>query len=173
MATQPDSLIFTQSPNIELGSNFFINVPVILQYKETPLISVESSIGAGFTTNIPIYHSDGTYLAKVKGSQLYSTEDGRKAGVTLRHEDKITVCLIDGKEVFELRRKDAASLKTEAELYVPDGKLISYRGSSPALLDTSNNRLAIGGIIMTGSTIEGCSIGILIDENSVSIGVNR
>ncbi|MFA1216297.1 hypothetical protein ACDI54_27540 [Klebsiella pneumoniae] len=71
MTTQPDKLIFTQSPKIELGSNFFINVPVILQYKETPLISIEHSIGAGFTTNIPIYHSDGTYLAKVKGSQLY------------------------------------------------------------------------------------------------------
>lgn len=173
MTTQPDKLIFTQSPKIELGSNFFINVPVILQYKETPLISIEHSIGAGFTTNIPIYHSDGTYLAKVKGSQLYSTEEGKKAGVKLRHEDKVTVCLINGKEVFELRRKDAAALKTEAELYVPDGKPISYRGNAPALFDTNNNQLTIGGIIMTGSTISGCKIGILIDENSVSIGVNR
>ncbi|UGB00635.1 hypothetical protein LRS40_01365 (plasmid) [Leclercia sp. G3L] len=82
MTTQPDKLIFTQSPKIELGSNFFINVPVILQYKETPLISIEHSIDAGFTTNIPIYHSDGTYLAKVKGSQLYSTEEGKKSRST-------------------------------------------------------------------------------------------
>ncbi|EMN1335722.1 hypothetical protein ACM2R8_005649 [Klebsiella pneumoniae] len=173
MSDLQNKLVFSESPQVELGSNFFINVPVILQYKDTPLISVESAVDASFTTSIPIYHNDGTYLAKAKGTQLYLTEEGRKAGVTLRHEDKITVCLINGKEVFELRRQSAAALKAEAELYVPDGKLISYRGSSPKLFSTENNQLTIGGLVMSGSTFNGCKIGILLDENSIAIGVNQ
>lgn len=96
MSELQNRLVFSQSPEVELGSNFFINVPVILQYKDTPMISVENAVDAGFTTSIPIYHSDGTYLAKAKGTQLYLTDEGKKAGVTLRHEDKITVCLING-----------------------------------------------------------------------------
>jgi hypothetical protein len=60
-------------------------VPTILQYDDTPLIQVVRVAEAGYTTEIPIYHSDGTYLAKVVGSQLYSTPEGQKAGVTLRH----------------------------------------------------------------------------------------
>ena len=157
MSDSQNKLVFSESPQVELGSNFFINVPVILQYKDTPLISVESAVDASFTTSIPIYHNDGTYLAKAKGTQLYLTEEGRKAGVTL----------------FELRRQSAAALKAEAELYVPDGKLISYRGSSPKLFSTENNQLAIAGLVMSGSTFSGCKIGILLDENSIAIGVNR
>lgn len=173
MSELQNRLVFSQSPEVELGSNFFINVPVILQYKDTPMISVENTVDAGFTTSIPIYHSDGTYLAKAKGTQLYRTDEGKKAGVTLRNEDKITVCLINGKEAFEIRRQSAAALKAEAELYVPDGKLISYRGPSPQLFNTDNNQLTIGGLVMTGSTISGCKIGILLDETSIAIGVNR
>lgn len=64
-------------------------------------------------------------------------------------------------------------LKAEAELYVPDGKLISYRGPSPQLFNTDNNQLTIDGLVMTGSTISGCKIGILLDETNIAIGVNR
>ena len=40
MSDLQNKLVFSESPLVELGSNFFINVPVILQYKDTPLISV-------------------------------------------------------------------------------------------------------------------------------------
>ena len=52
MSDSQNKLVFSESPQVELGSNFFINVPVILQYKDTPLISVESAVDASFTTSI-------------------------------------------------------------------------------------------------------------------------
>jgi hypothetical protein len=76
-----ESLIYKQAPFVQLASNTFINVPTVLQYEDTPLISVVRVAKAGFTTEIPIYHNDGTYLAKVVGSQIYRTADGEKAGV--------------------------------------------------------------------------------------------
>ena len=41
MSDSQNKLVFSESPQVELGSNFFINVPVILQYKDTPLIRGE------------------------------------------------------------------------------------------------------------------------------------
>lgn len=172
MSKEKNRLVFSKGTDIELGSNHFIDVPVILQYKETPLISVVNELDVGYTTSIPIYHPDGTYLAKVKGSQLYLTKDGEKSGLKLRHEDKITVCELDGKTVFEIRRMEAAALKTSAELYVPDGKLIKYNDSHPLLLSNSNEEIRIGGMVMTRCTFQGCSIGILINDNGISMGIS-
>lgn len=62
-----DKLIFTSSPVMTIATNIFINVPIILQYEEVPLVQIVKAHPAGFTTQIPIYHSDGTYLAKVVG----------------------------------------------------------------------------------------------------------
>jgi hypothetical protein len=56
-------LIFHSTPRISFASNTFINVPTILQFDDTPLISVVRVADLGFTSEIPIYHSDGTYLA--------------------------------------------------------------------------------------------------------------
>ncbi len=72
-----DDLIFFDSPPmIELCTNRFINVPVVLKYDDTPLILVTQTKKAGLTTEFAIYNSDGVYIAKVKGSL---TEDGDKA----------------------------------------------------------------------------------------------
>jgi hypothetical protein len=78
-----ETLIYEQTPIVHIASNTFIDVPIILQYDETPLIQVVRAAEAGFTTQIPIYHSEGTYLAKVVGSQIHATADGKKAGVSL------------------------------------------------------------------------------------------
>ena len=74
-------LVFQSSPSITVATNTFINVPVILKYEDTPLMEVIKEQGIGFTTQIPIYHSDGTYLAKVKGNRIFPTEAGKKANV--------------------------------------------------------------------------------------------
>jgi hypothetical protein len=58
-----DELIYQTSPAVTLATNLFVNVPVILQFDDTPLISVVKEQALGFTTEIPIYHADGTYLA--------------------------------------------------------------------------------------------------------------
>lgn len=168
-----DKLIFQESPEVEFGSNRFINVPTILQFDETPLIQVVKEEQVGFSTSIPIYHQDGTYLAKVVGSQMYSTEEGRKAGVKLLHPDKMTVCELNGQTLFEIRRTSAAALKAAAELYTPTGHFIKYMGSQPGLIDTSGNSLKVGGVIMTECSFVGCRIGVWMkSDGSVGIGCN-
>lgn len=112
-----DNLIFQQTPEVHIASNRFIRTPTILMFEDSPLLEIERQPEAGFATRYSIYHSDGTYLAKVVGSQLYATDAGQKAGVTLRHPDKVTVCELNGQTLFEIRRLEAAALRTEAELY--------------------------------------------------------
>jgi hypothetical protein len=122
--SQTEQLIFSESPRIEISTNVFENVPTILQVHDTPLIEVIKEHAAGYTTQISIYHNDGTYLAKVKGSQLYATEDGKKAGIQVRHPGLLTVCELGGQTLFELRRDHAAALKLSAELHSPTGIFI-------------------------------------------------
>jgi len=174
MSKKNDSvLVFQESPEIELATNRFINVPIVLQYDEVPLIEVVTELNVGFEIQIPIYHSNGTYLAKVKGSQLYLTEDGKKAGVTLRHPDKMTVCEIDGRTIFEITREEAAALKTQAELYTPDAAFIKCSNSDLAgyVLDDNSNQLQIGGCTMQGNVFTNCRIGIHIrKDGTMAIG---
>jgi phage terminase large subunit-like protein len=77
--------VFSESPRIELASNTFENVPVLIQFGDEPLIEMVKDDQPGYTTQIAIYDRNGTYLAKAKGSQLYLTEKGANAGVELRH----------------------------------------------------------------------------------------
>lgn len=166
-------LIFQETPEVLFGSNRFINVPTILQFDETPLIQVVKTECAGFSTEIPIYHSDGTYLAKVVGSQIYRTAEGKKAGIVLKHPDKMTVCELNGQTLFEIERATAASLKASAELYTPTGYFVKYMSDTPSLIKTDGSALEVGGILMSGSTISGARIGVWIkSDGSVGIGCN-
>jgi len=76
-----ENLIYQTVPVVTLATNHFIEVPIILQYDDTPLVSIVREQELGFTTEIPIYHEDGTYLAKVKGTRVYATKDGEKSGI--------------------------------------------------------------------------------------------
>jgi hypothetical protein len=166
-----DKLTFTEHPAVVLATNTFVNVPIVLQYENTPLIQIVQQETAGYTIQIPIYHSDGTYLAKVIGSRIFPTADGKKAGITLEHPDRMTVCKQDGRTLFEIRRSEAAALQTQAELYAPDGYFIKCADSPvPQLIDTSGNALRIGGITMSGNTFQGCRIGIWVKRGSLSLG---
>ena len=131
-----ERLIFHNHPTVELATNTFVRVPVILQYDELPLIEIVQTQSAGFTTKIPIYHPDGTYLAKVVGSHLFPTPEGEQAGLRLEHPDRMTVCKLGEKVLFEIRRKDAAALRTQAELYTPDGRFVKCAQSSTPKLYT-------------------------------------
>ena len=75
---------------------------MILQYEDTPLLEVVREQAAGYTTQFSIYHHDGTYLAKLKGSQLYATEAGKKAGLVLRHPPLKTICELNGSPIIVL-----------------------------------------------------------------------
>src|SRR5262245_42756548 len=122
-----DDLIFSKSPDVHFASNIFRNVPVILQYKDTPLIEVVREQIAGFTSQFRIYGPDGAYWAKVKGSRMFRTDDGKKAGVQIVSGDKVTACIYGKQTLFELRRLEAAALKTEAELFTYDGRFLRCR----------------------------------------------
>src|SRR4051812_3390431 len=127
--SESQTLIFTESPKIEIATNTFENVPTIMQFYDTPIIEVVKQEQAGYTIQISIYHNDGTYLAKVKGPQMYLTEEGRKANLNMRHPGLLTVCEMAGKTLFELRRDQAAAVKLSAELYTPTGAFIKAHSS--------------------------------------------
>jgi hypothetical protein len=167
-----DELIFTSAPVVSLATNTFVNVPIVLQYESTPLIEIVKVQPAGFTTQIPIYHPDGTYLAKVVGSRLFLTGEGEKAGLTLTYPNKMTVCKLGNKTLFEIIREDAAALKTRAELYTPDGYFVKIAESpKPELFDSDGNSLKIQGIMMSGNSFANCRIGIWIrKDGSVALG---
>ena len=105
MTDATSNLIFFEGPEVEYASNRFKDVPVILQYGDTPLIEVVQLEGAGFTTKFSIYNRDSIYLAKVRGARLFLTDEGEKANLALRHPDLRTICELDGKTIFELSRK--------------------------------------------------------------------
>ena len=168
-----ESLTFHSHPAVELATNTFVNVPIILQYDEVPLIEVVQTEEAGFTTQIPIYHPDGTYLAKAVGSRLFLTEAGKLSGLLLEHPDRATVCKLGKKILFEIHRSEAAALKTQAELYTPDGRFVKCSDSPvPELYSADGSALTIrGGIVMAGNMFRGCRIGIWIKrDGSVAIG---
>lgn len=159
-------LIFFESPRVEFASNFFERVPIILQYDETPILEVVNTENAGFTTQFSIFHKDGTYLAKVKGSRLFLTDDGRKADLRLRYPNGMTVCELDRKTLFEVRRKGAAALKAEAELFTPDGSFLkaSDAGLMGQIVRAGNEALQIGGVTITRCSFADCSVGIRVSS---------
>jgi hypothetical protein len=122
--TKPQDLTFQEEPTFELGSNTFKDVPVVLQFGDTPLIEISQWENASYGVEFRIYNKDGVYLAKIRGNQIYRTEAGEKSNLFLRHPGDKTVCELDGKTLFELKREGAAALKGTAELFTPDGRFI-------------------------------------------------
>jgi|SRR5690606_10464776 len=167
-------LIFQTSPVVTLATNKFINVPTIFKFEDTNLIEIVKEDKLGFTTQIPIYHSDGTYLAKVNGTRIFATEDGKKAGLKIDKRQGLTVCTMRTQTLFEIQHQTGDAFKTQAELYTPEGYFVKFSDTpSPGLIDASGTALKIGGLIMSGSTIQGFKVGIWVRKNgSVSIGVN-
>ncbi|MGB6866708.1 MAG: hypothetical protein WBE11_13555 [Candidatus Aminicenantaceae bacterium] len=169
-----DKLIFSETPVVTFASNKFIEVPTILQYENTPLIQVVKAGKAEYTTLIPIYHSDGTYLAKVVGSRLFTTPEGKKAGLSLEYPHRMTVCKLGDRVLFEIIRQEAAALKTRAELYTPDGVFVKVSDSpKPELYDALGSALQVSGVFLSGDTFRGSRIGVWIrKDGSVGIGVS-
>jgi hypothetical protein len=161
-----NSLIFQTTPQITLATNTFINVPVILKYENINLIEIIKEEGLGFTTQIPIYHNDGTYLAKINGNRIYLTKDGEKAGLKIEKYQNLWVCSMGKQTLFEIQQQTGDAFKTTAELYTPDGYFVKCSTSpTPNLIDTTGNELKIGGVRMSGNTFYGCQIGIWLKKN--------
>jgi hypothetical protein len=168
------NLIYQQEPKVTLATNTFIAVPTILQFDNTPLISVVRDQDLTHTTEIPIYHQDGTYLAKVRGTRVFATEAGRKAGIEIRRLPKTTVCTLNKRTVFEIQHQSGDAFKAYAELHTPTGVLVKIADEPlPGLVDASGQALKVGGLVMSRCTFEGMRIGIWVRSNgSVAIGVS-
>lgn len=163
---EENSLTFLTSPKVTIATNTFVNVPVILKYEDTNLIEIVKEEGLGFTTEIPIYHQDGTYLAKTKGTRMYLTDEGKKAGLKIEKHQLLWVCTMNGQTLFEIQQNAGDAFKTSAELYTPDGYFVKCADMpTPTLIDTSGNAIRMGGITMSGNWIQNCPVGIWIRKN--------
>ena len=167
-----DKLIYQNSPRVTFATNQFVNVPIILQFDDTPLISIVREEALGYTTEIPIYHADGTYLAKVRGTRIFATEVGKKAGLEMRYPKNMTVCELNGRPVFEIFHESGDAFRTHAELHTPTGCFVkSHDAPLPEVISASGNALRIGGIHMSNNLFSGCRIGIwLKSDGSCAIG---
>ncbi len=172
---KPGKLFFqaSESPIIEIAGNTFFKVPIILQHVDTPLLEVVKTTNAGFTTQFSIYHPDGTYLAKVKGTQIYPTEAGKKAGLAMRHFPKGTALEMCGKTMFEVRREKAAALKASAELFTPTGSFVKFSQTEMSgHINIQGDQLTVGPVSIQRTHFQGLDIGIWIKQDgSVGLGV--
>lgn len=161
-----EELIYQTAPKVTFATNLFVNVPIILQFDDTPLISIVREQTLGFTTEIPIFHPDGTYLAKVKGTRIYPTEDGTKAGLTMRRLVNMTVCEMGGKTLFEITHEKGDAFKAYAELHTPNGFFVKYRDfPTPEVIKSDGGALQFGSIHMSHNTIVNSRIGIWLKSN--------
>jgi len=169
-----EKLIYQTAPTVTLATNKFMNVPIILQFDDTPLISIVKEQSLGFTTEIPIYHSDGTYLAKVNGTRIYPTKDGEKAGIVMEHPAHMTICKMGNKTLFEIYHETGDAFRTHAELYTPNGFFVKTSDAPmPQVINKTGEALQIGGIVMSHNTFANLRIGIwLKSDGSCLIGVS-
>lgn len=66
------------------------------------MIEIIREFRVGYYTQIPIYHSDGTFLATIKGNRSFPNEERRKEGVTMEKYKDLTICKMNNKTVFEI-----------------------------------------------------------------------
>jgi hypothetical protein len=167
-------LIYHPTAEVTFATNTFINVPTILQFDQTPLVSVVREAKLGYTTEFPLYHADGTYLAKVTGTRVYATSEGTVAGVKIRELPTMWVCTIDGRTAFEVRHQAGEAFRVQAELHTPTGYLVKVsEGPTPQLYSATGASLQVGGMTMVGNLFENCKIGVWVRSNgSVAVGVS-
>ena len=105
-----------------------------------------------------------------KGNQLYPTAAGEKAGVKMRHLPDGTVCEINGKPAFQIRRSEHAALRMNAELFTNDGAFLKWSEESLSGLLTlkGGEGLQVGGIMLKDCTLR-ADVGIQIGNPSIPL----
>ncbi len=159
-----DHLLYNHGTVVRYGGNNFIDVPVILQVGDTPIVETIKKSELTRTTQFSIFNSDGVYLAKIVGPRLFLTSDGETSNLKLRHPDKITVCELDGKTLFEVRREAAAAIAITAELYSPSGIFVRSTATLP-FGSFSRDGTEIGNVMFSNNTLKGCRIAYWIKTN--------
>jgi hypothetical protein len=108
----------------------------------------------------------------VKGSEIYLTEDGEKAGLRLRHPQGLTVCELGNTALFEIQKSGPNALKMSAELFTYDGTFLKWSAESISglLFNDPGQPLRLGGVVMMDCLIENCRVGISIGKAGIGIG---
>lgn len=170
-----DTLLFINWPKVTMGSNTFIEVPIILKYDNLNMIEIIKEPGFGYTTQIPIFDAEGAYLATAKGSSLITTDESEIGELTLDHSGDVTTCTLDGKMLFEITRSEGDEFLIKADLYTPEGYSIKYiSDETPELFDKQGYEVRLGGVLKDESVIEGCDVGFWLTQNGTCrFGVNQ
>jgi len=162
-------LIFQKTSKVEYGGNTFVNVPVLLRFDDIPLIEVVRKEKLGLTTSIPIYGSDGTYLAKVVGTRIYSTPDAAKVNFKVIKESDLWACTMEGNTLFEVRHSGRDTFKMNAELYTDTGYFVKTHDHQELYSPQSQTNKIMHSI--TGNNISNVEIGIWIrSSGQVEVG---
>ena len=170
-----DTLLFLNWPKVTMGSNSFIDVPVILKYDNLNMIEIIKEPGFGYTTQIPIFDAEGTYLATAKGSTLVTTDESEIGDLALAQNGDSTICTLDGKTLFEIVREEGDEFLIKAELFTPEGYSIKYiSDETPELFDKQGYEVRLGGVLKDESVIQGCDVGFWLTQNGTCrFGVNE
>jgi hypothetical protein len=163
-------IIFQSHPDVIIAGNTFRRCPIILQYEQTPIIEVGTFAEAGYTTRFSVFHNDGTKIAVIKGAQMFRTDEGKKAKLEFRYPQDATVCELEGKPIFELRRTGPTALKGWAELYAPEGVLIKVSDAESFARLKNDERLVLQGTVLAGNVVADHKIGLHVTRNGFTLG---
>lgn len=168
-----DKLIFYERPAVRFANNIFTNVPTILQFDDTPIISVKKALTRKHYVHIQIFQRDGTELAVCDSLRLFLTDEGRRTNLKIAHpQDNMTVCTLDGRTLFELTRTGLASLSIQSELYTPTGCLIKCN-SEAIPLSMFQDQTLLGSTAMSNCDVENCDVGVWCkSDGNIDIGCN-
>ncbi len=154
-------------------TNWFVNIPIIVQFDETPLLQFVPSVEATPESVCQIFSENGDDLGRLKGKRLFLTEDGEKAGVTIRHLDGVDV-LEKGKQTLcELRKPNPYELHPTIELYSPTGTLLTGAPDqvAQAIMPDGQTPLLKGSFVLVANTFVGGRVGLHIrSDGRFSIG---
>jgi hypothetical protein len=164
------NLVFSPTTAIQFAGNVFIDVPVILQIDDTPIIETIKEGSVQRTARFSIYNADGVYIAKIVGPRIFLTAEGQKSELVLVYPEKMTVCRLGKQTLFEIRRPEAAAIALTAELFTPTGCFVKSQqpDKAAALLSKASKIL---GTSIVGNTFHGVRVGIcFMSSGGIAIG---
>ena len=151
---------------VKFCTNIFTNVPVILQYDDTPLLWVTQSMTGNLETEARIYSQDGEDLGRWKGKSLHLTGQGKKAGLTIEHPAGVDVLKMGTRTLCELRKPTPLLLHPTVELYSPTGTLLTGAPDIVAVaMSRSNQPLELSGMILQDNLLANRPVGIHITSD--------
>jgi hypothetical protein len=165
---------YPNPPAVNLSSNTFVKVPIVLQYDQTPLISILRDPALGYTTEVSVYHEDGTHLGQVVGTSVLSSAAGVQCGLKILVLPQVTVCRSANRIVFEIHHEKGDAFRAAAELHTPSGYLVRCADQAAVqLVNRAGTAVPLGGHKVRNCVFRGSKIGLLLHANGhVSVGVD-